>query len=103
MTVVKPGSRWRSQVCTVQVVIVRAPTVDGELCCGGRAMVPVDDPAAAGGSPLTGADGGTQLGKRYVDEGSGVEVLCTQAGAGSLAIEGTPLALRGAKPLPASD
>ena len=30
--------------------------------------------------------GGTQLGKRYVHEASGLEVLCTKAGDGSLSV-----------------
>jgi hypothetical protein len=45
---------------------------------------------------------GTAMGKRYVDE-SGAEVLVTKAGAGSLSIGNTPLVLKEAKPLPASD
>ena len=42
------------------------------------------------------------MGKRYVAEG-GVEVLVTKAGAGSLSLGRTALALKEAKPLPASD
>ncbi len=47
--------------------------------------------------------GGVTIGKRYVDEDSGLEVLGAKAGKGSLAFDGKPLALKGAKPLPASD
>ncbi len=46
--------------------------------------------------------GGTLMGKRYVDDG-GAEVLVTKAGAGSLSIGTTPLEIKEAKPLPASD
>ena len=42
------------------------------------------------------------MGKRYVDD-SGAELLVTKAGAGSLSIGDTPLELKTAKPLPASD
>jgi hypothetical protein len=42
------------------------------------------------------------MGKRYVDDGD-AEVLVTKAGAGSLSVGSTPLALKEAKPLPASD
>ena len=42
------------------------------------------------------------MGKRYVDEG-GAEVLVTKAGAGTLSVGTTPLSLKEAKPLPASD
>jgi hypothetical protein len=42
------------------------------------------------------------MGKRYVDDGD-AEVLVTKAGAGSLSVGATPLTLKEAKPLPASD
>ncbi len=45
---------------------------------------------------------GNLMGKRYVDDG-GAEVLVTKAGKGTLSIGATPLALKEAKPLPASD
>ncbi len=50
-----------------------------------------------------GFDQGTLLGKRYADEELGLEVLCTKAGEGSLSVGETLLAVKGAKPLPASD
>ena len=43
------------------------------------------------------------LGKRYVDDESDIEVLCTKAGDGALAVDGRPLVLKTAKPLPSSD
>lgn len=60
-----------------------------------------------GGVPAATADpeqlGGSQLGKRYADEELGVELLCTKAGQGTLAVNGVALPLKNAKPLPASD
>jgi hypothetical protein len=50
-----------------------------------------------------GFDQGTQLGKRYSDDELGIELLCTKAGEGSLSVGETVLAVKGAKPLPASD
>jgi hypothetical protein len=50
-----------------------------------------------------GHDAGTQVGKRYTDEVSGLELLCTKAGKGSLSLGSTPLLLKDAKPLPSSD
>ena len=44
---------------------------------------------------------GVVLGKRY--EGEGIELLCSAAGDGTLTSDGRPLALKTAKPLPASD
>ena len=47
---------------------------------------------------------GTQLGKRYVlAAGAAIELLVTKPGKNGLSIDGTPLALKEAKPLPASD
>ena len=46
---------------------------------------------------------GTKLGKRYVDEELGLELLCTKPGEGSLGVSGRALTLKGAKPLPSSD
>jgi hypothetical protein len=46
---------------------------------------------------------GTQLGKRYADEELGLELLCTKPGQGSISVGETILAVKGAKPLPASD
>ncbi len=42
------------------------------------------------------------MGKRYVDE-NGAEVLVTKAGKGTLSVGSTPLTIKEAKPLPASD
>jgi len=43
------------------------------------------------------------LGKRYEDEGSGLEILCTKPGPASLSIGADALHIKGAKPLPSSD
>ena len=96
----KPGSRWASQVCDTEIVVVRAASAGVSLECGGQAMVPVGgdratpDPAFAAGSPI---------GKRFADPASGLEILVTKAGAGSLAIGGVAIPLKEAKPLPSSD
>jgi hypothetical protein len=52
---------------------------------------------------MAGRDGGTQLGKRYTTPEVPLEVLVTKPGAGSLTIADTPLVVKEAKPLPASD
>jgi hypothetical protein len=46
---------------------------------------------------------GPLLGKRYADDDLGLELLCTRAGTGALTVDGRPLLLKGAKPLPSSD
>ena len=65
-------------------------------------MVPLDS-SPAGGSPDPSLSGGTLLGKRYADEASGLELLCTKAGAGTLTLDGSALEVKSAKPLPSSD
>jgi hypothetical protein len=43
------------------------------------------------------------IGKRFADSESGLELLVTKAGEGSLAVDGITIPLKVAKPLPASD
>lgn len=101
--VVKIGERLVSAVCDTQIIIVRPPAhVEAELTCGGAIMV---DAASA---PTAAAKPGDEvtlsaLGKRYEDGVSGIEVLCTKGGGFIPEIDGRPLQLKDAKPLPASD
>ncbi len=98
----KPGTRLRSQTCSAEVIVVRAPDGAVDLCCGGAPMVPVGDPVEE--RPLDAAhQSGTLLGKRYADDGTGLELLCTKAGEGSLSLGGAPVLVKDAKPLPSSD
>lgn len=96
------GSRWKSAVCDTEVIVVRPPEAPGSLGCGGAEMLP-SGAAGTAGTLDDRLSGGTQLGKRYTDDVSGIEVLCTKPGAGTLTFDGTPLELKTAKPLPSSD
>lgn len=96
----KVGKRLKSTVCSTNVVVVRA--ADVELCCGGSPVVEELD-GEPSGQIAAGHDGGTLLGKRYLHEASGLEVMCVQAGAGALSVDGEILAVKAAKSLPASD
>lgn len=100
---IKPGSRWKSAVCTAEMVVVRPPKAAGELHCGGVAVLAHGSTDAPSGTPHADHASGVLIGKRYVDEESGIEVLGAKAGAGSLSYDGRPLTLKEAKPLPASD
>ncbi|CAJ1500598.1 hypothetical protein [[Mycobacterium] burgundiense] len=82
---------------------MKPPNGPGEIRCGGVPMLGPNETAPTGVVLSEDAQDGTLLGKRYVCDGSGLEVLCTKAGAGSLAFEDTPLVQQGAKPLPPSD
>lgn len=97
----KPGSRLRSAVCSTEVVVVRAAPV--ELRCGGRPMVPADGAGISDAVQDEAPAERTLLGKRYADPESGLEVLCTKAGTGSLTLGDAPLRVKDAKPLPSSD
>ena len=99
----RPGLRLESATCDTQVVVVKAPkdVADVDVRCGG---VPMRD-VGTGGDPVARTLEGdpTLLGKRYADDELGLELLCTQGGAGALSIGDTPLLVKGAKPLPSSD
>lgn len=101
MVELRPGARFRSAVCATEVIVVKG-TGTAELACGGAPMVPAGSTERSGG-PSADASDGTLLGKRYGDDGETVEVLCTKAGEGSLALGGVALAVKATKPLPASD
>ena len=97
----KPGSRWTSAVDDTEVIVVKAGTPGLTLECGGQAMLAAGSPKTGGG-PEPDWAGGTAVGKRFEHE-SGLEVLCTKAGAGTLGVDGQILGLKEAKPLPSSD
>ncbi|TML42911.1 MAG: hypothetical protein E6G27_02800 [Actinobacteria bacterium] len=98
----RAGQRLKSTACDTEVVVVRAPAGEIDVRCGGERMVAHDDDAPRG-SVQAGFDQGTVLGKRYASEEDGIELLCTKAGKGSLALGTTTLARKDAKPLPSSD
>lgn len=97
----RAGSKLQSAVCETQVIVVRVPSSDVELGCGGTLMIGPDD--TPGGALDPGMADGSLIGKRYADEELGLELLCTRGGAGTLTGNGVALTIKGAKPLPASD
>ena len=103
MLQLKPGTRIRSAVCDTEVMVIAAPAGQVEVTCGGAPMLPLGADPPVGAALAPDASGGTQLGKRYVNAAGDLELLCTKPGKGSLGCGGAPLAVKGAKPLPASD
>ncbi|MDR3662155.1 MAG: hypothetical protein P4L86_17540 [Mycobacterium sp.] len=102
---IKNGTRLQSQVCDTQVIVVRSADSLDDLRAGGAPMVAIGADSAAVDSTLTldpALSDGNLMGKRYVDD-AGAEVLVTKAGAGTLSVGTTPLSIKEAKPLPASD
>ncbi len=103
MATLKAGTRWKSAVCSTEVMVIAAPSGDCDLRCGGAPLLELAAPKPEGGSPAPDAAKGSQLGKRYVNADGSLELLCTKPGQGSLASGGALLALKEAKPLPSSD
>ena len=102
MAVLKAGSRLKSAVCSSELMVVVAPAGDVTLTCGGAPVIDLGEDAA-GGEIDAAHKNGTQMGKRYTNEAGDIEILCTKPGEGSLAVDGTALEIKGAKPLPSSD
>ena len=99
---IKTGSRLKSQVCDTEVIVIKTGDGLADLRAGGAPMRELG--ADVAGDAVLDPDfaGGNVMGKRYVDD-TGAEVLVTKAGAGTLSIGDTPLSIKEAKPLPASD
>jgi hypothetical protein len=102
-TDLKPGSRWRSAVCDSEVIVVRAPAAPVLLCIGGAPALAAGGDRSAPGAADPALTGGTLLGKRYADEESGLELLCTRSGAGTITVAGRPATIMSPRKLPASD
>lgn len=98
----KAGTRLRSVADATEVIVVRPPAGDVDLRCGGHPMVAHGDGGESAALDPAHSEG-TQIGKRYTDEESGIELLCTKAGEGSLSIDGRPISVKDAKALPSSD
>ncbi len=102
-TDLRPGSRWRSAVCESEVIVVRAPAAPVLLCIGGAPVLAADSDRPSGSAPDRALAEGTLLGKRYADEASGLQLLCTRSGAGTITVAGRPAMIMAPRKLPASD
>jgi hypothetical protein len=98
----RPGMQLRSAACNTEVVVIRVVGPSVDLRCGGHPMLPMPGAETPSGLALV-DESGTLLGKRYAHEATGLELLCTKAGAGGLSVGGEAVLLRAAKALPSSD
>lgn len=98
----KAGDRLHSTVSDAEVIVIRAPGDDVAVTCGGLPLARAGEDGPRLEVPA-GQEGEVLLGKRYVDDGDTIELLCTKPGEGALAVDGRPLQLKTAKPLPSSD
>lgn len=71
------------------------------MTCGAAVLQPLDLPRPLGGHTPDGPV--ATIGKRYADERTGLEILCTKGGAGALGVGARSMVVKSAKPLPASD
>lgn len=90
-------------MCATEVMVLRASPMAVDVRCGGVEMLAPTDPAVADASLDPAYAQGTQIGKRYIDAQERIELLCTQAGQGSLTLDGVVLVPKQPKALPASD
>lgn len=97
------GVRLKSAVDETEVVVVRVPSDGVDIRCGGMSMRPFAPGSAPTGTVDPRHAAGTLVGKRYVNDDLGIELLCTKGGNGSLAVGDVPLLVKAAKPLPSSD
>jgi hypothetical protein len=90
-------------VCDTEVVVVRPAKTATSLECGGHPMAAYAAAKPEGLVLSQDHAGGCQTGKRFSDEISGLELLCTKGGAGSLSVDGREINAKEAKKLPSSD
>jgi hypothetical protein len=103
MTVLKAGTRLKSQVDDTELIVIKAPAGDVELLIGGHPAIDIKAEPAAG-LVLDPAHGdGALLGKRYTRAADDIELLITKGGTGGLSIDGETLQPKESKPLPSSD
>ena len=92
------GKRYVCATCGAEVIVTRGG--DEVLYCdhgGGQGRAEAEDLDEREGSVAI------QLGRRYVDEQSGIQVLCTKAGEGSLFIGEREMEVQQPRALPSSD
>jgi hypothetical protein len=99
----KAGARFKSAVCETQVMVIKAPAGEFDLCCGGAEMVAAATAVPAGQQIDPNHANETLIGKRYVNADESVELLCTKGGKGSLSLNAAPMEVKQAKQLPSSD
>jgi hypothetical protein len=86
----KAGGRLADEQGTIELVVIRAPEGEVDFVFDHETEAP-------------GPENVVTLGKRYVDEETDAEFLCSKPGDGLLVLNGRVMAIKQAKPLPSSD
>ena len=82
----KAGDRLHSAVSETEVIVIRASAGDVALTCGGVLLARAGEDGS-GGQIQPGQEGDVLLGKRYVDDGDTLELLCTKPPGHSVGVE----------------
>ena len=101
--VVKPGTRLYGAACATEAIVVKAPGEPVDIRIGGHPALLDPNDRREGLEVTTLAEAKPAMGKRYVDPDGTLELLCTKAGVGALAVGDQLCVQKDAKPLPASD
>ena len=98
----KPGQRFKSAVCSAEIMVVKISD-NPQLTCGGLPLVDVSDDtnntADGNAEHMTGCE----VGKRYTNQSETTELLCIKSGDGGLGADGNLPTVKGSKKLPSSD
>tara|TARA_B110000444_G_C18767253_1_gene560654 strand:- start:489 stop:800 length:312 start_codon:yes stop_codon:yes gene_type:complete len=103
MVEIKPGVRVKSAICATEMMIVKATSENLDIRCGGEPVIEMTAEGNSGTDIPSDFTGGTQVGKRYVNEEESIEILCTKAGDGALSQGKVVLGIKESKALPSSD
>ena len=103
MRLLKAGTRARCAACDTEVMVVRAAPTEVLVTCGGVELIGMDGAKTSAAHIAAETSQLALVGKRYVNSGDTVELLCTKGGKGALAIDGESLSVKQTKPLPSSD
>lgn len=100
MAAAQTGKRYMVPGGVAEFIVTKGG--DGELRCGEAAM---QIRGAAGDAPAVSTEGmaAVQLGKRYKDEQTGIEVLVVKPGPCDLNVDGRAMELMQPKVLPSAD
>jgi hypothetical protein len=97
------GQSLISAVDATAMIVVRCPEVEVSVTCGGQEMLAETPPAVLPTGAPAPAAVGVLMGKRYVADEVGLELLCVRPGPYPVEVNGVPVVQKNAKPLPASD
>jgi hypothetical protein len=90
-TRIRVGQTLASTNGSGRFVVLSVGTARDVPCLNGQPLVvAVPAPCSASGQPRRSC-GGPEPGARYVDEPSGLEIMCTEAGTGALVYAGRPM------------